>query len=116
MNFPEGGDVTVRMFGYRGDATPGTAVDGDGDDGVVKWQVEFPAGYHVPFLVKMEEYSQNDWTGLRSVEIVADYGEQKLDWEVCLDDLVVEFEEEEEEEGGRGMGRMEGQILLADAR
>ncbi|KAI4236461.1 MAG: hypothetical protein LQ349_002533 [Xanthoria aureola] len=116
MNFPEGGNVTVRIFGSRGDATPGTAVERDGDEGLVKWQVEFPVGYHLPFLVKMEEHSQDDWTGLRRVQVVADYGEQKLDWEVCLDDLVVEFESGEEEEGGRGMGRMEGQVVLADAK
>ncbi|KAI4265397.1 MAG: hypothetical protein L6R38_009454, partial [Xanthoria sp. 2 TBL-2021] len=72
--------------------------DADDDEGVVKWQVEFPAGYHLPFLAKMEEYSDQDWTGLRSVEIVADYGEQKLDWEVCMDDLVVEFEPQPEGE------------------
>lgn len=108
--------MTVRIFGSRGDATPGTAGEREGDEGLVKWQVEFPVGYHLPFLVKMEEHSQDDWTGLRRVEVVADYGEQKLDWEVCLDDLVVEFESGEEEEGGRGTGRMEGQVVLADAK
>ncbi|KAL9612477.1 MAG: hypothetical protein Q9204_008958, partial [Flavoplaca sp. TL-2023a] len=69
----------------------------------------------------MDEYSNQSWTGLRSVEIVADYGEQKLDWEVCLDDLVVVFEDagsgadEGREEYGRvGRGGVEGQVVLGD--
>lgn len=55
------------------------------------WQVDFPAGYHLPFLVKMQEYSVEAWDQLYEVEIVADYGEDELDWEFCLDDLEVQF-------------------------
>ncbi|KAL8845061.1 MAG: hypothetical protein Q9176_000733 [Flavoplaca citrina] len=128
MDFPEGGDVRVHVFGYRSPSSPierrgaNDEVDDEGHgEEVLKWHVDFPAGYHLPFLVKMDEYSKQSWTGLRSVEIVADYGEQKLDWEVCLDDLVVLFEDggsgadEGREEYGRvGRGDVEGQVVLGD--
>ncbi|KAL8864071.1 MAG: hypothetical protein Q9198_010116, partial [Flavoplaca austrocitrina] len=128
MDFPEGGDVRVHVFGYRSPDSPierhganGSVDDKGHDEEVMKWHVDFPAGYHLPFLVKMDEYSKQSWTGLRSVEIVADYGEQKLDWEVCLDDLVVVFEgggsdaDEGKEQGGRvgGVG-VERQVVLGD--
>ncbi|KAL8983748.1 MAG: hypothetical protein Q9205_002086, partial [Flavoplaca limonia] len=123
-----GGDVTVTVFGYH---SPSSTIERRGANGevddeghgeeVLEWHVHFPAGYHLPFLVKMDEYSKQSWTGLRSVEIVADYGEQKLDWEVCLDDLVVLFEDggsgadEGREEYGRvGRGDVEGQVVLGD--
>ena len=56
-----------------------------------EWQVDFPAGYHLPFLVKLQEYSRETWDKLHGVEIVADFGEQALDWEFCLDDLEIQF-------------------------
>ena len=55
------------------------------------WGVDFPAGFHLPFLVKIQEYSREAWDQLYGVEISADFGEQKLDWEFCLDDLEVQF-------------------------
>ncbi|KAL8991942.1 MAG: hypothetical protein Q9169_007512 [Polycauliona sp. 2 TL-2023] len=106
MDFPEGGDVRVIVRGYRsGDTTSSKPLI---------WHIDFPAGYHLPFLVKMDEYSNDDWTGLGSVEIVADYGEQKLDWEVCLDDLVVEFVDGvvKMDDGGGRVG--DGQFVLGD--
>ena len=128
MDFPEGGDVTVTVFGYRSPHPPAKHrfVNDEVDDEshgeeLLKWHVDFPAGYHLPFLLKMDEYSNRSWKGLGSVEIVADYGEQKLDWEVCLDDLVVVFEEggsgddEGKQEDGRSGGRaVERQVVLGD--
>ena len=55
------------------------------------WRVLFPAGFHEPFLVKMQEYSGEEWNQIYRVEVVADYGEDALDWEFCLDDLKVQF-------------------------
>ena len=55
------------------------------------WSVDFPTGFHLPLLVKMQEYSGKAWDQLYRVEIVADFGEQHLDWEFCLDDLEVQF-------------------------
>lgn len=56
-----------------------------------QWHVDFPAGYHLPLLVKMTEYSGETWSQLYGVEILADFGEQALDWEFCIDDLEVMF-------------------------
>ncbi len=61
------------------------------------WSVDFPIGFHKPFLVKMQEYSGERWNQVYRVEITADYGEDFLDWEFCLDDLEVQFFESEEE-------------------
>lgn len=55
------------------------------------WSVDFPIGFHEPFLVKMREYSGEEWSQVYRVEITADYGEDFLDWEFCLDDLEVQF-------------------------
>ena len=55
------------------------------------WHVDFPSGFHLPFLVKMEEYSGEDWQEISKVEIVADFGYDDLDWEFCVDDIEVQF-------------------------
>ena len=39
----------------------------------------------------MQENSREAWDGLNKVEFVADYGEDALDWEFCIDDLEVEY-------------------------
>ena len=57
----------------------------------LEWHVDFPSGYHLPLLVKMQEYSGDRWEKLEGVEIVADFGEDRLDWEFCLDNLEVKF-------------------------
>ena len=66
------------------------------------WHVDFPAGFHEPFLVKMEEYSGEEWKLVYGIEIIADYGEDALDWEFCIDDLEVQFSRYREEILGRG--------------
>ena len=55
------------------------------------WHVDFPSGFHLPFLVKMEEYSGKEWKEVYKVEILADFGYDDLDYEFCMDDLVVQF-------------------------
>ncbi len=73
---------TITVYGYshaRNESDP------------FMWHIDFPAGYHLPLLVKMQEFSGEDWSQLHGVEILADFGEQALDWEFCLDDLEVQF-------------------------
>jgi len=55
------------------------------------WHVDFPSGYHLPFQVKMQEYSGEAWEEIHKVEIVADFGYDSLDWEFCIDDLKVQY-------------------------
>ena len=55
------------------------------------WHVDFNFEYHLPFRVKMQEFSREEWDRLYKVEFFADYGEDALDWEFCMDDLEVEF-------------------------
>ena len=55
------------------------------------WSVYFESDYHEPLLVKIEQFSRQEWDKLYGVEILADYGEDKLDWEFCLDDLQLQF-------------------------
>ncbi|MCJ1391398.1 hypothetical protein MMC18_004262 [Xylographa bjoerkii] len=57
----------------------------------LEWKVEFPAGYHLPFRVALGKHSRDAWERLRRVEMWAEYGEDTLDWEFCVDDLEVQF-------------------------
>lgn len=111
----------MTVFGYRHHHHhhDSLAAAAEEEEPALQWHVDFPAGYHLPFLVRMAEYSGQQWDGLRAVEMVAEYGVQKLDWELCLDDLEVVFEGEGEVEGrgeGEGAGgrRDGGQAVLAD--
>ena len=73
---------------------PGTKVSVKGYTALKEpyiWHVDFPSGYHLPFLVKVEEYSGREWTEVYKVEIVADFGYHDLDWEFCIDDLELQF-------------------------
>ncbi|KAL9628234.1 MAG: hypothetical protein Q9164_007352 [Protoblastenia rupestris] len=79
MAAPEPGTNLV-IRGYRN----GTEYD-------VAWNVWFPSGYHEPLEVRIQEFSEMKWETLRKVEIFADFGYDRLDWEFCIDDLVVEF-------------------------
>ena len=100
MDAPEEGEITVFVRGYRYD-------DGDGDgEEVLEWRVEFPRGFHRPFLVEMEKFSGRRWERVTKVVVEADFGVDALDWEVCVDDLVVQFfgVEVEGEDGGGGGG------------
>ncbi len=97
---------TLRSFYVKPmDApAPGTTVYVKGYSKAKKeplvWHIDFPSGYHLPFLVKMEEYSGEEWNEVYKVEITADFGYDALDWEFCIDELEVQFfalSEEEEE-------------------
>ncbi len=55
------------------------------------WEVYFASDYHEPLLVKIQEFSKVEWSQLYGVEILADYGEDLLDWEFCVDDLELQF-------------------------
>lgn len=57
----------------------------------LEWNVDFITGYHLPLLVKIEQYSGESWSRLHKVEMWADYGDDALDWEFCIDDLQVRF-------------------------
>ncbi|MCJ1250817.1 hypothetical protein MMC30_008045 [Trapelia coarctata] len=58
----------------------------------VEWHVDFPSGYHLPFLVNIGKFSGLSWTYLRRIEIWANFGEDALDWEFCLDILEIQFD------------------------
>lgn len=99
---------------------PGTRINVRGyqsnEEEELEWHVDFPSGYHLPFLVKMEEYSRKKWENLTRVEITADFGEDELDWEFCLDDLELVFHKlaTEKEVGIEGfMAEEKGQVVLA---
>ena len=72
--------TTISVAGYR-----------HGNEEPLLWNVDFESAYHLPFLVKMKEYSGKPWEQLYRVDIYAEYGEDSLDWEFCMDDLEVFF-------------------------
>lgn len=96
----------INVRGFRG-----------GEEEELEWHVDFPSGYHLPFWVKMEEYSQQKWENLTRAEITADFGEDQLDWEFCVDNLELVFHKMSiEDEGGnkKEMARGKGQVVLAE--
>ncbi|KAL9132167.1 MAG: hypothetical protein Q9217_000101 [Psora testacea] len=105
MAAPEPG-TNLIIRGYR-----------DGKDDLT-WSVWFPSGYHLPFEVRIAEFSGVKWEKLEKVEVVADFGYDRLDWEFCVDDIVVEFTKSNESGyanvGQTGPGAWKGQIVLQD--
>ena len=77
------------------------------------WNVEFPLGYHLPLLVKLAEFSGTVWDSLYAVEITADFGEDALDWEFCIDDLKIQFHEHQAEHFKH---RLPNQAILSEGR
>lgn len=75
------------------------------------WHVDFPSGFHLPFLVKMEEYSGEEWKKIYKVGIVADFGYDGLDWEFCVDDIELQFFALPEHES-ISHGHSESQLVL----
>ena len=79
MDAPAPG-TTIYVKGYRlGRKEPLT------------WHVDFPSGYHLPFKVKMQDFSGEEWNEMYKIELTADFGYDTLDWEFCLDDLEIRF-------------------------
>ena len=68
----------------------------------MEWDVDFITGYHLPLLVKVQQYTGEAWSQLHKVEIWADFGDDALDWEFCIDDLEVRFHETAEVAGWHG--------------
>ena len=72
-------DIRITVTGYS-----------YAQDEPLQWHVDFPMGYHLPFLVKMREYSRDRWEYLYAVEVFAELSVDRLDWEFCMDDLEVQ--------------------------
>ncbi|KZF23656.1 hypothetical protein L228DRAFT_238193 [Xylona heveae TC161] len=79
--------TTIHVRGHR--------YDYDAEKKPLEWHVDFIVGYHEPFLVKIEEFSGKKWDKLKKVEMWANFGLAKLDWEFCVDDLEVQFYRDE---------------------
>ena len=87
------------------------------DAGVLNWFVDFPSEYHLPFEASMP----TAWRKLKRIEIWAEYGTDKLDWEFCVGQILVEFtpisKEERKRKGEYEYGsRLNGQeqLILKD--
>ena len=98
--------------------TPGTKVSVKGYTKAPKeqylWHVDFPSGFHLPFLVKIQEYSGEDWKEVYKVEIVADFGYDDLDWEFCVDDMELQFFALPENES-KGQSHIGSQTVMKEA-
>ena len=86
-----GTNLTVRGW-RRGEMDEEGEGERDGDGEVLEWSVVFPYGFWDMFEVRIGEFSGRRWDRLWKVEVSARYGEDGLDWEICVDDLVVRFE------------------------
>lgn len=67
----------------------GSTAEGKEDYG---WHVDFPHGYYEPLHVKIKEFTGVVWKELEKVEIWADFGYDRLDWEFCIDDVEICFD------------------------
>jgi hypothetical protein len=74
------GLVTISLQGFCSGTT-------------LKWDVDFPAGFHNVLDVRLEEFSGQVWDGLERLEIWADfhYNDVSMDWEFCVDNIEVEL-------------------------
>ena len=96
MAAPEGGGGTeLSVKGWRrGGGDKRDDGNREGEEEVLEWSVVFPFGFWDMLEVRIEEFSGRRWDGLWKVEVSARYGVDGLDWEVCVDDLVVGWEGE----------------------
>lgn len=78
----------------------------------LKWHVDFDCEYHLPLLVKLEEFAREEWTELYKVEIHADFGYDGMDYEFCLDDLQVRFFRDETANNDVYPGLVPNQVVL----
>ena len=64
--------------------------------------------------MKIAEFSGEDWNELYGVEILADFGEQALDWEFCIDDLEIMFFQRVQDRGVRVVSNHEQNVLKGE--
>ena len=122
---PEGeGETRILVRGWaweHEDNERADRIDEEGvkeDTDVLNWFVDFPSEYHLPFAATMPK----TWRKLKRVEVWAEYGVDKLDWEFCIGELVVEFTSVTKENARRKkerQGRVSGpndydQVVLED--
>ena len=71
----------------------GWTADGKGPDSPLVFGVEWTSGYSKPLFVDFgsKQFSVAKWKALRLLDLSVDFGPDRLDWEFCLDDLVVSF-------------------------
>jgi len=62
----------------------------------LKWQVDFPKGFHDMLHVKFEEFTKQKWEKLDMLEFWADFSYDGSDWEFCIDDMEIEFAKADE--------------------
>lgn len=97
--------IAIFVKGYRGTGN---------ESNPLEWHVYFPAGYHLPFMVKIAEFSGEEWNELYGVEILADFGKQALDWEFCIDDLEIMFFKKVKDRDVRFVSNHEQNVLKGE--
>lgn len=82
LEMPPFGYSKLTLRGFRDEKPP------------LEWRVDFPFGYHDMFKVDIEEFSGTKWSGLRRLQITADFvnADTYMDWEFCFDDLEILLE------------------------
>lgn len=65
----------------------------DPDSDPLLFHVAWTSGYTKPLLVDFSsgQFTKVRWERLRSLDLAVDFGPDGLDWEFCVDDLVVGF-------------------------
>jgi hypothetical protein len=113
MPVDAGTDPVIANVTIRGWTRPdshrvqdGTDADADSDpDSDPKiFRVAWTSGYTRPLTIDFSDpqFSPLRWEKLTSVDFAVDYGPDGLDWEFCLDDLVVAVMMDEGRMGAHG--------------
>ena len=101
---PDGSVTAIKVRGYLYQDSEAERIDESRDmengmeeeeDNIINYIIEFPTEYHLPFTAT---FPGTSWRKLNKVEIWAEFGEDLLDWEFCIDDLIVSFVQKERQE------------------
>ncbi|KAL9108224.1 MAG: hypothetical protein Q9227_006962 [Pyrenula ochraceoflavens] len=87
--------ATLHILGHKStpsSSSPHSSSSSSSDE--YKFDVNWPSGYDLPLKVDFKDFTGRRWEGVERVESWVEFGSQGLDWEFCVDDLVVEVEGE----------------------
>lgn len=93
--------ISIKPLAMPVDAVPvianvtirGWTADAEGPGSPLVFRVEWTSGYSKPLFVEFgsKQFSVEKWERIRLLDLLVDFGPDRLDWEFCLDDLSVSF-------------------------
>jgi hypothetical protein len=101
--------ISVKPIAMPTDSDPiianvtirGWHADSESADDPLVFGVQWTSGYTAPLLIDLDSkhFSEYKWQALRWLDFAVDFGPDQLDWEFCLDDLLVGFAQRDQGTG-----------------